>query len=366
MKVRNLFSAFLFSFFLLLTACEGRNLFTGTPTDPNLLSITYPANGSTVIPPFVLSGSFGTNISTVMVLWGADFAAADIGGQNYALYFSSANVSNGLNTFTVYGRDASGYLVATNTVSVIVGTDDGLYDYYSTAFGKSGDALKAALHEIVDDHIVFPYTDSSTDVWDALKVLDEDPSDSANVWLIYKQTGLLKSLQDTGGDVDNWNREHTWPKSYGFPDEEDSPAYTDFFHLRPADASVNTALNNRFYDNGGSQHSEATLCYYDTDSWEAPDAVKGDIARGLFYMVVRYEGDTGDGVDLELTDTTSEIQTTTGGTAYMGKLSTLIEWHLNDPVDSNEIERNNTIYSDFQSNRNPFIDHPEWVTNIWN
>ncbi len=55
------------------------------------------------------------------------------------------------------------------------------------------------------------------------------------------------------------------------------------------------------FDEGGSYHSEATSCRYDSNSWEPRDEVKGDVARMIFYMAVRYEGDSGE-VDLELTE----------------------------------------------------------------
>jgi hypothetical protein len=93
---------------------------------------------------------------------------------------------------------------------------------------------------------------------------------------------------------------------------------------------------------------------------------KGDIARAVLYMAIRYEGGVhpthGQGEpDLELTDDRSKIVITSASPAYMGLLSTLLAWHQADPVDAAERERNEVIYS-FQGNRNPFIDHPEWVS----
>jgi endonuclease I len=90
------------------------------------------------------------------------------------------------------------------------------------------------------------------------------------------------------------------------------------------------------------------------------------MARAVMYMAIRYEGGkdakTGQSEpDLELTDDRSKIVKTSASPAYMGLLSTLIEWHLADPPDAAERARNEVIYS-FQGNRNPFIDHPEWAT----
>jgi endonuclease I len=231
--------------------------------------------------------------------------------------------------------------------------------YYDDAEGLTGDNLKAALHTIIKTgHIKFPYTSGSTDVWDILKETDKDPNNSSNVILIYKGISIDAAQEYNNGN--GWTREHVWAKSHGFPDDSDY-GYTDVHHLRPCDNSVNTDRGTKDFDNGGTPHDEATECNYDSDSWEPRDAVKGDVARMMFYMAVRYEGDggSGDDYDLELVDYTG-----TSGTNF-GKLTTLLAWHTQDPVDDWERNRNNIIYNDYQKNRNPFIDRPEFVEYIW-
>ena len=79
----------------------------------------------------------------------------------------------------------------------------------------------------------------------------------------------------------------------------------------------------------------------------------------LFYMAVRYEGDSGE-VDLELNERVNNNKD-----PYMGKLSVLLKWNEQDPVDDIERKRNEIIYTKYQHNRNPFIDHPEWANGIW-
>ena len=153
--------------------------------------------------------------------------------------------------------------------------------YYDNASGFSGTALKAALHDIIDGHTEYSYDF----LWTGLKYTDEDPNNSSNFILIY--TG--RSLSKTQAYPD-WNREHVWAKSHG-DFGNTPPCGTDMHHLRPSDVSVNGDRGNKDFDNGGTQHSEATGCYYDADSWEPRDEVKGDIARSMFYMTVRYEGD---------------------------------------------------------------------------
>jgi endonuclease I len=241
--------------------------------------------------------------------------------------------------------------------------------YYDSAQDLSGSELKTALHDIISDHIKFPYTATSTDVWDILKETDEDPENSENVILIY--TGRSQAKTENSGESSSsgsnrWNREHVWSKSHGFPAELDT-AYTDIHHLRPADESVNSSRNNLDFDTGGEAHVEATDCNYDSDSWEPRDAVKGDVARMMFYMVVRYDpGYHSDNslYDLELVDSTGVDIGLPPGEPLFGKLSSLIQWHLQDPVDTFEQNRNEVAYG-YQGNRNPFIDHPEWVESIF-
>lgn len=228
--------------------------------------------------------------------------------------------------------------------------------YYDAAAGKSGTALKSALHHIIKGHTRYPYTSSSTDVWDILKESDEDTTNSNNVILLYSGRSQSKNANSShGNNPDYWNREHVWPKSHGFPSSNDT-AYTDTHHLRPTDASVNSSRGNKDFDNGGSPHSEAIGCRSDSDSWEPRDAVKGDVARMIFYMAVRYEEDGA--YDLEM------VESIPSSGPNLAKKSVLLEWHNQDPVDAWERRRNEVIYG-YQNNRNPFIDHPEYAAQIW-
>lgn len=245
-------------------------------------------------------------------------------------------------------------------------------DYYATADDTNATTLRNSLHEIIDDHTSFPYSSGSTDTWDVLSFADEDPTDSSKVWMIYKNI----SYTFNGGGQQAYNREHTWPQSYGFSSGalgSDNTARTDAHHLMMSDVSYNGNRGNLYFDNcTGSCTEDVTTANhgqggpgisnkYDSNSYEVWDFRKGDIARAMFYMDVRYSGDVTGEPDLQLTDNAGLINT---GDPYMGLLSTLIDWHNQDPVDSYELERNERVYS-YQGNRNPFIDHPEWVECIF-
>ncbi|MEU2159976.1 endonuclease [Streptomyces sp. NPDC019208] len=230
----------------------------------------------------------------------------------------------------------------------------GAYDdtYYKDALGKTGPELKKALHAIVSDQTKLTYDQ----VWDALKATDEDPENPSNVILLY--TGRSQSKDGNGTGDDDWNREHVWAKSHGDFGTDVGPG-TDIHHLRPTDVTVNSARGNKDFDAGGEEIAEAPGNRTDSDSFEPRDEVKGDVARMILYMAVRYDG--GDGfADLEPNDSVDN-----GSAPRIGRLSVLKQWSEQDPPDDFEKNRNQIIFEKFQHNRNPFIDHPEWVEEMW-
>lgn len=229
--------------------------------------------------------------------------------------------------------------------------------YYADTTGRSGEELKSALNEIIRGHRKYSYTPC---VWDILQEADVDPLNSGNVIAFYTGRSIPKSRRDRGGnDQDAWNREHIWSKSKGFP-KKSQHAYTDAHHIRAADKSVNTDRSNNDFENGGELDIECGDCREGDGTWEPPDRVKGDTARMMFYMVVRYEGnDESRTPDLELVD-----RLTHSGEPHFGKVCTLFSWHQADPVSAEERTRNDVVHS-WQGNRNPFIDHPEFAQAIW-
>lgn len=226
--------------------------------------------------------------------------------------------------------------------------------YYNGTENLSGEQLKSALHEIIKDHVDFSYSR----VRDIINYSDADPNNPSNVILFYTQQSRNASLYGTGGDY--INREHVWAKSHGYFENIRS-MNGDALNLRPADASVNEDRGNKDFDNvqpNGTQHPEATECWYNVSSWEPGPATKGQVARILFYMATRYEGDSED-IDLEVVD-----KINTFPLPEHGKLSTLVEWNNTYPPSDFERRRNERIYR-IQQNRNPFVDNPEFVNLIW-
>ncbi len=264
--------------------------------------------------------------------------------------------------------------------------------YYNTVDATNSTTLRLTLHDVIDDHTRFPYTDSTTDTWDIVNLADEDPNNVNNIIDIYKNASYTK----IPGGVGAYNREHSWPKSYGFPNDAlDNYPYTDTHHLFACDASYNSSRSNKPFRDCNAGCSEQTTDFNDgrgggsgvypgnsnwttgsftQGTWEAWNGRKGDVARAMFYMDLRYEGGNHGGTgaaepDLILTDNESLIDSGNTGSnesvAYMGMLSVLLQWHADDPPDSREIWRNEVVFS-FQGNRNPFIDHPEWAQCLFN
>ena len=277
-------------------------------------------------------------------------------------------------------------------VAVPLASADPPAGYYDSVNTTSGATLRATLHPVIDDHTRFPYTSTSTDTWNILEAADEDPGNPSNVLDVYKNASYAK----VGGGNTNYNREHTWPNSYGYPnDGSTNYPYTDCHALFISDDSYNSSRSNKPYrfcsalcseqitlltngQGGGSGvypgNSNWTEGSFTTGTWETWIGRRGDVARALFYLDVRYEGGT-HGItgaaepDMILTDTESLIAASNTGSnesvAYMGMLTVLLQWHQQDPVDAKERYRNDVVFS-YQGNRNPFIDHPEWVECIWN
>lgn len=235
--------------------------------------------------------------------------------------------------------------------------------YYDGISGY-GASLKGDLHDLLRTTHTTKYSYDA--LWTQLRYTDEDPNNSNNIIEIY--TGWSVPKSNYGGGVSQWNREHTWSKSHG-DFGESRPAGTDLHHMRPCDATVNSAKGNKDFDEGGSEYidaspysgySGATGNYTTSSTWEPRDEDKGDVARMIMYMAVRYEG-TDTSFDLEIVDYNNSSPS---GQPYYGKLSTLLAWHEEDPVDTREMQRNARSY-ERQGNRNPFIDYPQFAQFLW-
>ncbi len=225
--------------------------------------------------------------------------------------------------------------------------------FYNNTEGKKGEELKSALHEIINDHVDFSYSDAKY----IINYADEDPDNTNNVILFYTKRSQDKDTYGNGSN--DINREHVWAKSHG-DYSGIRPMDGDAYNLHPTDASVNMARLNYDFDEcsaTGTYINEADA-YYTNSQFEPSDAAKGEVARTIFYMAVRYEG-TANEIDLEVVD-----KLNTSPAPEHGKLSTLLQWNRDFPPNFLERRRNERVYES-QRNRNPFIDNPEFADLIW-
>jgi serine protease len=237
-------------------------------------------------------------------------------------------------------------------VLVVFGGDDGERDLDSLR----GDNLARALGEAAR---AGQRTLAYDELWAALEVTDAAPGDDERVLLFY--AGRTAPKDDKVSDALNpdhgpgsWNREHLWPRGRGVG--EDGPAATDLHHIRATDVTCNSERGARGFDRGGS-FIEACAFRRDGDSVEPRDAIKGDVARMLFYMDVRYDG--GDGTaDLRLVRGPSEEPGT------LGDLCRLLAWNTADPLGGDELDRHARIVRE-QGNRNPFVDRPDLAGKLY-
>ena len=241
--------------------------------------------------------------------------------------------------------------------------------YYNNANGKTGDDLKTALHNIVKDHTTITYSNIWTAFWSTDNkgngVVWDMYSDIPNGTPLYTYSMGQNQCGEYVQEGDCYNREHSWPQSWFSGDDQAVPS-RDLHHVFPTDGFVNAQRSNYPFGevdvpswtsrNGSKLGSCKTSLGYNGTVFEPIDEYKGDFARALMYMSVRYYGEDDNWGTSGMTNK-SEIKP--------WAIQMLLNWSENDPVSQKEIDRNNVIYNDYQHNRNPFIDYPEYARMIW-
>lgn len=269
--------------------------------------------------------------------------------------------------------------------------------YYDGTTGLTGYALKSKLHDIISaKNINWHYGDLQNlfNQTDLDRYYDHDATNTTILLDIYSEKPdgpdayeytSSQMIGSAGAEGLGWNREHMIPQSTFSTSSSisDYPMYSDLNFLIPADARINQLRNNYPYGVGGntnfynftntSRMSNAAIPNYPYTGrvYEPINEFKGDIARTLLYFVVRYEGKLGSfntAYSTSSTITPATDQCPFDGTEEravdLPYIEMLKQWSNADPVSQREIDRNNAVYS-IQKNRNPFIDHPEWINMIW-
>ncbi len=247
-------------------------------------------------------------------------------------------------------------------------------NYYQTTEGKTNFELKTALYNIIKNHTdigyaalwnAYPKTDSRNvnEVWD----IYSDVSGGTPAYIYTYTTDQCGNYAQEG---DCYNREHSFPKSWF---NDNSPMYSDIFHVYPTDGKVNGMRGNYPYgettsaiwtSTNGSKVGSCSFAGYSGTVFEPIDEYKGDLARSYFYMATRYENLI---ASWESNSVTADavLDGTSDHVFETWHLNLLLKWHKEDPVSTKELNRNDSTYYLYQHNRNPFIDHPEYVKSIW-
>jgi endonuclease I len=212
--------------------------------------------------------------------------------------------------------------------------------YYDGTRNLWGEDLKDELTSIIDGHTSLGYTLARDHMYGSI--------DNVDGWVECVYTGRTAFFNTrAGATANNFNCEHTWPQSFS---GEAEPMRSDIFHLYPSDVTANSMRANLDFGIVVSQTWGVGGSKLGTDSdaqmvFEPRDVHKGNVARTHFYFIIRYDGNYNSYVD-------------------PAKMETHFRsWHVSDPVDSAEEQRNEDIF-DLQHNRNPFIDHPALADRI--
>ena len=216
-----------------------------------------------------------------------------------------------------------------------------------------------ALKEELANKTIAAHTNILSYGWSALQATDVNPENDQEVLLIYGYTDSTtgttsrrRGIDDHGGDSDEWNREHVYAKSLGTPNLGTSGPGADGHHLRPSDVGFNSQRGSLKFADGSGNAGTVSGGWYPGDEW------KGDVARIMMYMYIRYADQCKPtGVGIGSTASTPDDM-----------IDLFLEWNVEDPV--SDFERQRNTYHDSreqyaQGNRNPFIDNAYLATRIW-
>ena len=263
------------------------------------------------------------------------------------------------------------YIILLLVVATVTLRAQAPQDYYNGTEGLTGTALKAALHNIIknDKPGGGTYNPSYSGLWTSYQQTDRKPN--GKVWDIYSDvpngtppyqfTFGSDQCGSYGGEGDCYNREHLWAQSWT---NNDGTHKTDLGHVYPTDGYVNNRRGNYAFgevrnaswtSQNGSKLGSNTVSGFNGTVFEPIDEYKGDIARALMYVSVRYYTEDSSWGTSDMTNK-SVIKD--------WAMTMLLRWHEEDPVSEKEINRNNAVYA-IQQNRNPFVDDPEFAARIW-
>lgn len=340
---------------------------------------TTPVNGTT----YTIGNAFG---SGTIIKFGSGNTFAATGLLNSTTYYFYVFAVSG---FSCTGGPLYNTTVVTGNATTTASGGGEPSTYYNAAAGLTCASLKTALKNIVTNGNSL---NSYSDLWSQYIVSDIKPrevgSGSANViWDIYSDnptgadpynftpggSGTLGQCGSYSGEGGCYNREHSFPQNWFTTGTATGPG-TDYHHIFPTDGKVNGERSNFIYgevasasftSQNGSKLGSSSIAGFTGNVFEPINAYKGDLARAFLYMVTRYEDNMPSWGNLSGSNALQALDPSTFPSVDIPYLKLMIKWHNQDPVSQKEIDRNNAAYA-YQGNRNPFVDHPEYVNLVWN
>lgn len=258
------------------------------------------------------------------------------------------------------------------TISLGLYAEEMPVGYYNTINGLSDSQLKTALSAVIRPHTAIEYGSGTNHTWEVFYYSDRDTTTGLCMDMYCDDWTTIAS---PGAVAAGCNIEHSFAKSWWGGSKND--AYKDCYHLNPSNATANSSRSNyplgvptqNLKDNTGSLRvGKATYNNETFYVFEPKDEYKGDFARAYFYMATCYGEELTWRKDNKDVGSYYAMRNTTDSAAYLEfldwEINILLQWHRQDPVSQKEISRADAV-SNFQHNRNPFIDYPELAEYIW-
>ena len=241
--------------------------------------------------------------------------------------------------------------------------------YYDAIDGKQDSVLKSTLGQIIRPHTAIPYGSGADKTWGVFYYSDQDEEG----YCMDMYCDKWKKFTSVGAVVSGCNIEHSFAKSWWGGSKND--AYKDCYHLNPSNSTANSARSNYplgvptkdLKDQSVTGSLKVGRATYEGETFwvfEPKDEYKGDFARAYFYMATCY----GDELTWRLDNKDVGSKYAMRNDSYLEfrdwEIEVLLTWHRQDPVSEKETKRMDAV-SDFQHNRNPYIDYPELAEYIW-
>lgn len=342
--------------------CRSTNVSLGfTPSNSTTYTVGQNVGNGTVVSFGNTTSFLATGLTANTTYYFTVFSANQFNCTGGALYFTTVSLSGNTTTSNSSTGEPNGYYTSATGTCATLKTN--LKNIISAGYNQQTYAALMTQYAISDIKPREVGTGSANVIWD---IYSDNPTGTDP----YNFTPVTNQCGNYSGEANCYNREHSFPASW-FNDAY--PMYSDYIQILPTDGYVNNKRSNYIYGQvgtatwtslNGSKLGSSSVAGISGTVFEPINEYKGDLARIYLYMVTRYESNVTSWAGLSSNGAVT-LQANTYPSVNVTYLQLMLNWHYNDPVSQKELDRNNAAYT-FQGNRNPFVDHPEYVGQIWN